>query len=361
MKHREMRRTSPHFFFGEQEVTLRQEQNVIRAGMTVLVCALALRLLSGIAGPVTAFLAKPETASFLVYLETGRVVKPTITPKETQPETMILPPAETETPPPETTAPEAETQRFSPEDTSLVRVRNHSGVPLDLEALLLTPLSLQLQPEAPAVLIIHSHGTESYTQTAQLSYTPSGDYRTLDTEHNMLRVGEALKAALEARGIRVIHDRNLHDYPDYNAAYVNSRKTVESWLEKYPSVCMVIDLHRDAADTADGQLQTAATVDGVPASQLMLVVGSNAGGGDHSFWQENMALAVQLHATLEQRYPGICRPISFRRERFNQDLSPGALLIEVGAAGDTLEKALVAAQALGEGIARILLTANSTS
>ena len=77
-----------------------------------------------------------------------------------------------------------------------------------------------------------------------------------------------------------------------------------------------------------------------------------------------MALAAKLHAQLEKRFPGICRPISFRTERFNQDLSAGALLIEVGAAGDTLEEALVAVGALAEGIADLALgtiTADSTS
>ena len=77
-----------------------------------------------------------------------------------------------------------------------------------------------------------------------------------------------------------------------------------------------------------------------------------------------MALATKLHAQLEIRFPGICRPISFRTERFNQDLSPGALLIEVGAAGDTLEQALVAVNALAEGIGDLAfgtVTADSTS
>ena len=77
-----------------------------------------------------------------------------------------------------------------------------------------------------------------------------------------------------------------------------------------------------------------------------------------------MALAAKIHAQLEKRYPGICRPISFRTERFNQDLSTGALLIEVGAAGDTLEKALVAVRALAEGIGDLAagtITAGSTS
>lgn len=338
---------------------MHQEQRVIRMGMTVLVCALALRLVSGLAGPVAAFLARPEIAGFLVYLETGRVIKPAITPSVTQP----IPTETGETQPiptTETIQQEAYTPFFSPEDTNLVQVRNSSGYAVDLEALLLSELKLEVSGTGPAVLILHTHGSESYTQTSQLTYTPSGEYRTLDTGHNMLRVGEALKAALEARGISVIHDRNLHDYPDYNDAYINSRKTAEEYLRQYPSLCLIIDLHRDAADTETGQLKTAVSVQNKSLCRLMLVVGTGGTGKENSTWRENMILAVQLQARMEQLYPGICRPISLRKERFNQDLSTGALLVEVGAAGDTLEQAIGAAEALAEGLAELLLRAGST-
>lgn len=338
---------------------MHQEQRVIRMGMTVLVCALALRLVSGLAGPVAAFLARPEIAGFLVYLETGRVIKPAITPSVTQP----IPTETGETQPipsTETIQQEAYTPFFSPEDTDLVQVRNSSGYSVDLEALLLSELKLEVSGTGPAVLILHTHGSESYTQTSQLTYTPSGEYRTLDTGHNMLRVGEALKAGLEARGISVIHDRNLHDYPDYNDAYINSRKTAEEYLRQYPSLCLIIDLHRDAADTETGQLKTAVSVQNKSLCRLMLVVGTGGTGKENSTWRENMTLAVQLQARMEQLYPGICRPISLRKERFNQDLSTGALLVEVGAAGDTLEQAIGAAEALAEGLADLLLRAGST-
>ena len=228
-----------------------------------------------------------------------------------------------------------------------------------MEDLLLSTLEIAPVADKPSVLIIHSHTTESYTQTQGYTYTPTAAYRTLEESSNMLRVGEVLKAALESRGLQVLHDRTIHDYPSYTDAYMNSRETVKKYLQEYPSICMVIDLHRDAADTGSGQLTTSATVNGTKSAQLMMVVGTDASGRTHDHWQKNMALAVKLHAHLEQLYPGICRPISFRKERFNQDLSPGAMLIEVGAAGDTLEEALIAANALAEALAD-LVTANST-
>ena len=70
----------------------------------------------------------------------------------------------------------------------------------------------------------------------------------------------------------------------------------------------------------------------------------------HPKWQENMSLAVKLHAQLEKTCPGICRPISLRSQRFNQDLSTGALSIEVGAAGNTRQEALGGAEILAQAI-----------
>ena len=103
-------------------------------------------------------------------------------------------------------------------------------------------------------------------------------------------------------------------------------------------------------------------VNGEATARLMLVVGTDS-RLSHPDWPENMALAVKLHALLEKKYPGICRPISFRSQRFNQDLSTGALLIEVGAAGNTRQEALAAARLLGKTILEMSggATTNSTS
>ncbi len=331
-------------------------QKAVRFVLAVLVCALTAQAMRYLKGPLVTILSYPEVAATLVYLETGRVVK------LTQPQD-IKETVET-TAPQQPTEPETVGISFTEGDADLVQVSNFSPYTVDIPALLMTELNWDLTQGQPKVLILHSHATESYTQTAQFSYTPSASYRTLDIQYNMIRVGQALKQALEAKGIVVIHDTTLHDHPSYNDAYVNSRETAAYWLEKYPSISLVIDLHRDASDSAAGQLNTAAVVDGENAAQLMLVVGSNAGGRNHPHWERNMALAAKLHAQLEKRFPGLCRPISFRTERFNQDLSAGALLIEVGAAGDTLEEALIAAEALAEGIADLsggTVTAGSTS
>lgn len=332
------------------------ERKAIRFGLTVIACALALKLISAAGGPMKEFLAEPEVASLLVYLQTGRRV-------ELPQQWTDAPVFATEATLP--TEPEEVILTFAPEDASLVTVSQFWEYPLDVEALLRKDLRWDLTSDGPKVLILHSHATESYTKTEKNPYIATAAYRTLDTEHNMIRIGEELKQQLEAMGIGVIHDTTLHDHPSYTDAYVNSRETVERYLAQYPQISLVLDLHRDATDLAAGpQLTTTAMVEGQTSAQLMLVVGTDKSGRTHPNWEENMALAVKLHARLQQRYPGICRPISFRTERFNQDLLPGALLVEVGAAGDTLEEALVAAQALAVAIgdlAKGAATTESTS
>ena len=165
---------------------------------------------------------------------------------------------------------------------------------------------------------------------------------------------------LESAGIGVIHDRDFHDYPSYNGSYADARASIEAILADNPGICLILDLHRDAADVGDGQLDTSARINGQESAQLMLVVGTDAGGLYHPHWQENLALALKLQAQLERMHPGLCRPIDLRAQRFNADESPGALLIEMGAAGNTHEEALLAADALAEGIIALAKGANLT-
>ena len=320
-------------------------QKTRRIGAMIVFCFLWILVMNHIRYPLERLLSDPEAVSLLLYLETGRDVD--LTPQQTETKPQETEPAETTG----ATQPAPMGLCFTEEDAALIQVSNFSHYTVDIPSLLSTRLQWDLTEDSPKVLILHTHATESYTQTAQFSYTPSAAYRTLDTGYNMIRVGQALKEALEQKGITVIHDTTLHDYPSYNDAYIQSRKTAQQWLTLYPSISLVIDLHRDAAgDSTVKQLSTGTVVDNTRTAQLMLVVGSNAGGRQHPNWKTNFALAAKLHAQLEKRFPGICRPISFRTERFNQDLSAGALLIEVGGAGDTLEEALAAAEFLAEGI-----------
>lgn len=315
----------------------------LRIGGVVIAGAVVLRLLSaGTLHPLWQALTRPETVAVLMYLETGRVVRNYST---------ITYPAES--PIPETTkptAPHIPRPVFSAEDAAHIEIDYECDYDPDIAQLLTQPLSWDLIGAEPKVLIVHTHATESYTASPGEIYTETADYRTLDENYNMIAIGNALAARLEAAGIGVIHDRQLHDYPSYNGSYSNARSSIQAILEENPGIRMVLDLHRDATAAGNAQLDTSAQVGGKESAQLMIVVGTDAGGLYHPHWEENFSLALKLQTQLENAHPGLCRPIDLCSERFNGDLSPGALLVEVGAAGNTRSEALTAAEALADGV-----------
>lgn len=350
---------------------MEQERQSIRVGVAVIVCAALLRLCSaGVLDTVAALFVKPEVAAFLLYLETGIVVheeNPATQPDQTQPtEPPTQPSISTQPTVPSVSIQQTESvlPEFRREDAHLVQIRNQCGYEADVPAMLESRLEWDLTQNGPAVLIVHSHATESYLQEPGQDYQESSAYRTLDDRYNMISIGNRVAEILQAGGITVIHDTTLHDHPSYTAAYGNSREAIQEYLQQYPSIRVVLDIHRDAADLEGGQLTTLATVDGKPSSQLMMVVGTDANGLHHPNWVENMAFAIKLTAQLEKSWPGLTRAIHLRSERFNQDLCQGGLLVEVGAAGDTHEQAVTAAEALAKGIlalCRGTTTVNSTS
>lgn len=242
-----------------------------------------------------------------------------------------------------------EKPRFDASDAEGLRLTNTGNVTPDIAALLTAPLSLDLDNGEPAVLILHTHTTESYTKSDE-QYKETADYRTLDEEHNMLAIGDALTAALEKAGIRVIHDRNLHDYPSYTGAYNHARKAIRAALSEHSTIQLVLDLHRDAAEAGGTQYRTAAAIGQKEGAQIMFVLGCGNAGLSHPNWEQNLALALKLQTLLNRQCPGLCRPISLRPQRFNQDLSPGALLIEIGSAGNTQEEAMLAVKELAKAI-----------
>ena len=319
---------------------LEQRHQALRVGLSAILCALVFRLFSmGIPEKVISWLTKPDTAAFLTYLETGRNVRFSPSLEGFSPDFMESPPAAT-TEPPETPLP-----FFS--DPEAVEIYNASTKQPDIAALLASPLTWQLRGEEPTVLILHTHTTESYTKAGE-DYRETASWRTLEEDYNMLSVGQLVVQVLAEYGIPAVQDRSLHDYPSYNGSYTDARKSIREYLEEYPSVCLVLDLHRDASEGAGGQLRTVASVEGKTAAQLMLVLGTN-----HEDYEENLSLALKLHAQLELQCPGITRPLQLRAARFNQDLSHGALLVEVGAAGNTHAEALLAARELAKAIAAL--------
>ncbi len=309
-------------------------RQAIRTGAAVLILAAVIRL-GGFLQP------NPAVLSFFLYLQTGRTAVAATQPAATAPEPTVpvLAPG---------------LPAFSAVDLGLVEVSYSCDYRPALEPLLVAPLTWDLTGSSPKVLILHTHATESYTQVPGETYQEAyGDYRTLDENYNMISIGKEVARVLEAGGISVIHDTTLHDYPDYNQSYNNARKTIQAWLEAYPDICLVLDIHRDAAGEGSDQLVTAGTVGGQASSQLMMVAGTDFAGNTFPDWQQNLALALKLTALLEQQDPGLTRPVTLREHRFNMDLTPGSLIVEVGAAGDTHSQAMLAANALARAVLRL--------
>lgn len=329
------------------------DRRVLQVGAAVIACALFFRLLSGgVMETAVQVLTQQRLAEIILFLETGRAVR-------------VQPPADE--PPVETTADDqteiAETKAvlseniedppaaviFQQTDAALITLRNSSSFDVDPAGALAQPLSWDLTGDAPTVLIIHTHATESYVNNE--GYKEASPFRTLDEGYNVVSVGAHLAQALTQKGISVLHDRTLHDYPSYNGSYNQARQTVSQYLSQYPSIQLVLDIHRDAVSDAGGnQVGHSLMTQAGSAAKMMLVLGSHTAGLNHPNWRENFALGVKLHTQLEKNQPGICRQLNLRASRFNQDLMPGMILVEMGAAGNTRQEALLSAEILAQAI-----------
>ena len=273
-----------------------------QVGKTVILCALVLRLYcDGAFRKAADFLTQPDVIPFLIYLETGRKVRfsPSLekfSPKFVESSPPMKPPE------PEPTEPALPVFSGSEE----VEVYYGCKVSPDIPSLLQKPLNWNLKEDPPAVLILSTHATESYTRKGE-PYREVSSWRTLSEEYNMLSIGRRVGQLLEEAGIGVLRDTQLHDYPSYNGSYVHARKSIQAILEENPSVRLVLDLHRDASAGEAGQLRTLAQVDGTASAQLMLVLGTN-----HKKYEENLSFALKIQGYLENIYtPELRVPCSF--------------------------------------------------
>ncbi len=198
------------------------------------------------------------------------------------------------------------------------------------------PFAGALSEDGPQILLLHTHGSEAYTPTPGTEVVWSGDHRTTDCRYNVVRVGDEMAEVFSGAGISVLHDRTLYDYPSYSGAYDRSLEAIRSYLEQYPSIRFVLDIHRDAiADSQGNQYKVVSQVEEGTAAQMTLVLGSDGSGLTHPHWMENLKLAVALQNQLLQDYPTLMRPILLRNSRYNQHATTGSLLVEVGAAGNS--------------------------
>jgi len=216
--------------------------------------------------------------------------------------------------------------------------------------------SAELGGDGPQLLILHTHGSEAYTPPKGTDVTYSGSHRTTDARYSVVHVGDEMARVFGDAGISVIHDRTLYDYPSYNGAYDRSLAAIRSYLAEYPTIRFILDVHRDAIEDAKGnEYKVVSAIDGAgTAAQVTIVVGSDGSGKAHPNWMENLKLAVALQEDALTSYPTLMRPILLRNSRYNQHVSAGSLLVEVGAAGNSPDEAALAGRLFAQRMIDVL-------
>ena len=229
----------------------------------------------------------------------------------------------------------------------------------DIAAEIANPLPFAIEPNSPdpQVLVMHTHATEDYRLSAGLWFSPGDGARSTDRSINMCAVGRVVADTLNAAGINTLHDEILNDYPSYTGSYANSRAVVQQYLAQYPSIKVVLDVHRDAIESESGsRYAPVCTVEGRQAAQVMIICGCDNGTTVQlPNWRQNLRFAAAWERSMEGMYPGFTRPVLFSYRFYNQDLTTGSLLIEIGGHGNNLNEALYAGQLAAKGLAAALL------
>lgn len=238
-----------------------------------------------------------------------------------------------------------------------IYLKNSTDLKINLKELYEAPLPYTVQADgSPQVLIMHTHTTESFLHEARDYYMNTDEARSLDDSFNMVALGNIVADKLNSAGIVTLHDITKHDYPSYNGSYTRAAETINGYLKKYPSIKIVIDLHRDAiAGEGSDKVKPVATINGKQAAQLMIVMGSQSGtvtGFEN--WRENLKLAVKLQRQLEGMYPSLARALSLMPKKYNENLTTGSMLIEIGTEVNSIDEVKYSAELLGNALAELL-------
>ena len=219
---------------------------------------------------------------------------------------------------------------------------------------------LEAQTPTPRkrVLIYHTHTYEAYEPTKDDPYQPTEQWRTADSAHNVVRVGEELAGLLRGLGVEVVHDITAFEPPSLSSAYTRSLEMLKKRIQAGERYDLYIDLHRDAYAASYTGPNTV-TAGGVEAAKLMLLIGKGEGQTGQGFdekpdWEGNLAIAQSVTDALNAQCAGLCRDVCVKSGRFNQHVSLGCVLIEAGNNRNTLGEVLAAMPYLADAIAQCL-------
>lgn len=247
----------------------------------------------------------------------------------------------------------------APLNYNKVYLKNSTGIDIDISSELNKKINVDIKKTIePEVLIFSTHTTESYMLEDRNYYTDKDATGTTDSSKNVVQIGSIIKQNLEQNGFSVIQNSTIHDHPQFSGCYDRSAETVKSYLKKYPSIKIVIDLHRDSVNYDDGtKVKPTVEIDGKKAAQVMLVAGCEAGAVEgFPNWRENLRLSMKLHQTIEDMYPGLARAITFTARKYNLHLTTGSLLIEIGTEANTLKEAEYSAKLVSDALIKLLNT-----
>jgi len=225
----------------------------------------------------------------------------------------------------------------------------------DIKKLLSDGSALKIKDKSkPVILVYHSHTTEAYSLLDSGYYIKS-DSRSKDNSKNVVRVGDELVKYLEAADFNVIHDTEIHDI-DYNSSYDSSRKTVEKYLEEYPSIEITIDLHRDDITYSNKtKVKPTAVVNGKKAAKMMIIAGCEWGRVENfPDWEYNLRFDLSVQQKVNELYPELMRPILFSERKYNMYETHNSFLLEIGTDANTLDEACYSARLFGKALSELL-------
>lgn len=227
-----------------------------------------------------------------------------------------------------------------------INITNETNLTIDIKKLLSEPLKLAPDQKGPKIFIYHTHTTECFLQSADQIGKSNIPSRTTNNKYNVVRVGDALINNLKKYNIDVLHNTTIHD-TDYNSSYVKSLNTLTGYVDKYSSLKMAIDLHRDAA--GEGKLRVAKNINGKSVAEIMFVIGTDSKLSNPR-WKENLKLAIKVQARLNEICPGIAKPIYVSKNRYNQHLMNGSVIVEIGGDGNVIDECVRSTSYLAQAI-----------
>ena len=240
---------------------------------------------------------------------------------------------------------------LSRESDGELKLFNDTSLDIDLNELKNRETTVEasvFSHDEPTVLIIHTHGTEAYSEEGVLGYSDTYNIpRSHDVTKNVIAIGRYMVKVFEENGVSAIHCDIMHDAESYLGAYSRSAETIKRYIAKYPSIKYVFDIHRDSILLEDKTKTRPITIaNGKVAAQIMTVAGSNELGTYHPDWEKNLVFAAKLQESLNENYLGLARSVCLRGSSYNQELAPCSLLFEVGSCGNTLSEAMISAELL---------------